>query len=231
MSLPRSGSTLQDQSVGGPHRVTTGVVGGNVQPHSRMIRLKNTWDDKAAKKDLHQHVVGSRGLDAAYGSKLTVYNRADPVPGSTSWGTGVDVTAGPIQTVTPSTPTIGYSVEQRIDFQALFGGATPVQIPYLDSLRTTAWKIAPSSNVISLVVEYGDGVTNLENGRDESRSPDQITAQLDALMGSRTVIRDRQDNRRNVRVRQVLNRVETLGEGTFGKRVSATLQLHDLGAA
>jgi hypothetical protein len=231
MSRPLAGTALQDQRAGGAHRVTTGNANGTMQPYSRMYGLRRTWDDKAARKDLHQHVVGTRGTNPAVGSQITIYNRADAAPGSTAWGTGVDITTGPVQTVTPSTTTVGYSLEQRIDFVANSGGATPPLFPYLDSIRNTAWKIAPVSNVHAISVEYGDGVTNLQNGYDAAFSPDQITAQLEALAGQRTVMRDRNDNRRTVRVRQVLNRVETLGEGQYGKRVLAQLQIHDLGAA
>lgn len=230
VSRPLAGTTIQDQRAGGAHRVTTGVAGGTLQPYSRIYGLRQTWDDKASRKDLHQHVVGTRGLSVTYGSKLTVYNRADADPGSTTWGTGVDVTTGPVQTIAPSTVLTGYSLEQRIDFQALFGGSDPPVIPYLDSLRTTAWKIAPTSNVVTLAVEYGEGVLNLQNGYDGSLSPDQITAQLEALAGTRTVMRDRFDNRRTIRVRQVLNRIETLHEYGYGKTVKAMLQVHDLGA-
>lgn len=232
VSRPLAGTTLQDQYAGGAHRVTTGAAGGTLQPYARMYGLKPTWDDKASKKDLHQHVVGTRGLHAASGTKLTVYTRADPDPGSATWGTGDDVTTGPTQTITPTTVTSGYALQQRIDFFAPDGGATPPKIPYLDSLRTTAWKTAPASNVLTLTVTYGDGVTDRYGGRDESWTPDSITAGLVALTGARTVYRDPHDARWNVRLRQVLDRVETVGTGgPYNKRVTARLQLLVIGAA
>lgn len=230
MSLPLAGTTLQDQVAGGSHRVTTGSAGGTLQPYARLYSLKKTAGDKASRKDLQAHVVGTRGLDIPSGTKLTVYNRADAAPGSTSWGSGTDITAGPVQTVTPSAVTAGYSTEQRIDFFAPNGGATPPIIPYLDSIRNTFWRIAPDAQVRTVTVAYGDGVPNRAGTQDSTYDPDTISGWLAALMsnGTRTTARqpDVENRRWTVRVRQSFPRETTIGTGgRWGKSVTATLQL------
>jgi hypothetical protein len=231
VSRPLAGTTIQDQYAGGAHRVTTGNdIGQDSQPYSRLYLLKTTNGDKATRSDLHQIVVGSRGLPGT-GASLTFYARADPAPGSDTWPSGTAVTTGPTAAITPSAVTQGQTLQYRVDFMALNGGATPPIIPYLDALRVTRWDLAPSTDAWSLEIEYGDGVLNLENGRDESRSPDDITTALQGVIGARTVIRDPLDRRRNVRLRQFFQRDVTITSGTYGKRVAATLRLDDLGAA
>jgi hypothetical protein len=230
LSLPQAGTTMQDQMGSGPHRVTTGDIGGTLQPFSRLYGLPTTEKDKASRKDLYQVTIGSRGLSASPVSRVTVYTRADPTPGSTSWGAGTIIEAGPIETITQPSITSGYVLQYRLDFRTVNGGATPPVIPYVDSLRATYWRIAPSVDAWTVTVAYGDGVLNLHNGRDDAMSPDQKTALIQDVLGERTVIRDRQDRRRNVRLYQFFPREVTLGEiGPYGKVVVAQLRLADLG--
>lgn len=230
LSLPQAGTTLKDQQSGGTHRVTTGNAGGTLQMYSRLYGLPDTVKDKASRKDIHQVVVGSRGFSAANQAQVTIYTRADPDPGSTVWGAGTAATVSPITTIAAPSITKGYALQYRVDFLATLGGATPPSIPYLDSLRITYWRVAPSTDAWTLPVMYGDGVMGIKNGVNDSRSPDQITALLQGVLGERTIIRDRQDRRRRVRMRQFFNREITLGEiGPFGKLVVATLRLDDLG--
>jgi hypothetical protein len=231
LSRPYAGTTRQDQMTGGMHRVTTGAAGGSLQPYSRLYMLPTTHGDKASREDLHQIVVGSRGLSVSDGSTLTVYARADPDPITDTWPSGTTVSSGPIATITPAS-TQGYTLQYRVDFTATNGGATPPKIPYLDSLRVTSWKISPSTNATTMVVQYGDGVLDLHDGQNDTLSPDQITAKLQTVLGQRTVIRDRQDRRRAVRFRQYFQAEVTLGEiGPYGRTVTATLRYDDLGEA
>jgi hypothetical protein len=233
VSRPMAGTTLQDQYAGGAHRVTTGTVGGDIQPYSRMYMLPKTYGDKASRKDLHQIIVGSRGFDAVAPSQVTVYSRADPDPGSTTWGSGTVVATGPTSTIAAPSVTEGQTLQLRLDFTATSGGATPPKIPYLDSLRTTYWRSSPSTDAWTLTVAYGDGVTDIQNGRDETRSAHQITALLQGVVGRRTTIRDPLDNRRLVRLRQFFQRTVTFPayDGPYGEVVVATLRLDDLGSA
>jgi hypothetical protein len=238
VSRPMAGTTLQDQYAGGAHRVTTGTAGGDIQPYSRMYMLPKTYGDKASRKDLHQIIVGSRGFSLANQAQVTVYSRADPAPGSTAWGAGTTVPSvtipdGPTATIAAPSVTEGQTLQLRVDFTATNGGATPPKIPYLDSLRTTYWRSSPSTDAWTLTVAYGDGVTDLQNGRDETRSPHQITALLQGVVGRRTTIRDPLDNRRLVRLRQFFQRTVTFPsyDGPYGELVVATLRLDDLGAA
>lgn len=230
VSRPSAGTTIQEQYAGGAHRVTTGSTGAIENPYSRLYLLKTTDGDKASRKDLYSVVVGSRGLSSADGSRLNFLVRADPAPGDDTWLPGVEIDTSPVEPVDDLAVTQGYSLQYRIDFFATNGGATPPKIPYLDSLRVLAWKIAPSVDTWNLTVEYGDGVTNRENGIDETRSPDAITALVQGVIGQQTQIRDARDRRRSVRLRQFFQRESTLTSGTYGMRVRASLRLDDLGA-
>lgn len=244
MSRPSTGSTKWDQATGGTHRVTTGAAGGTLQPYARMYFLKETAGDKASRKDLHGHVYGTEGLSFTFaldgsstndglGTKLVAYHRADAAPASTAWGTGVNVLGSPTYAIAPSTTVAGYATEQRIDFFAPSGGATPPAIPYLDSIRDTFWMIAPDTNVRQAEVVYGD-VEGLAFARESTYSPDTITAWLQSLMsnGLRTVVRDPWGNRRTVRFLQSFDReVNPNTGGTWKKQIKAVVRFVDLGAA
>jgi len=232
LSRPYAGTTLQDQYTGGTHRVTTGNAGGDLQPYSRLYLLPKSYGDKASRKDLHQIIVGSRGFDPLKQAQATVYSRADPVPGSTTWGAGTAVPTGPTYTIAAPSITEGQTLQLRIDFLATLGGSTPPSIPYLDSLRSTYWRTSPSTEAVTMTIAYGDGVTNREVGYDDRHSPDEITALLQAVMGRRTQIRDPLDRRRYVRLRQFFQRSVTLPffQGGYGKTVLAVIRYDDLGA-
>src|SRR5581483_10596501 len=146
VSLPVAGSPIQDLTSGGKHRYAQGL-GGAQQGLAYLKLLPETWDDKASLKILHQHAVGSRGLDAPSGTKLALEARADPSPGSSTWPVFTDITTSPVQTITPATVTSGNKIERRISFISPQGAATPPKVAVLDSVRTTAWRAVPAFSV------------------------------------------------------------------------------------
>jgi hypothetical protein len=223
-SLPISGSPIQDLIAGGVHRYTTGS-GTEAQPYCRLESLPKTYDDKASTKIIHQHAVGTIGVEAGSGTKLTYYDRADAPIGSNTWPVGVDVTTGPVQEIAPSTTVTGHKLEERIDFFAPQGGASPPKVPILDSLRTTVWRVAPDFSVRAIAVEYGAGILDLGDAED-IREPDDVTNAILALTRSGpTVLRDRRDKRWRVKLEQVLDRTETLHESSGGKTVRASIEV------
>jgi hypothetical protein len=234
ISVPVSGSPLQDLLASGESRFAPGQAGTNPwQAACSLKMLPKTTGDKAALKIIYQHGIGSRGLDAATGTKLVQYSRADPVPGSQAWGSGTDVTADPSTDLTPSVVVAGHKTEMRIDFVSPSGTATPPRAAVLDALRTLVWRIAPTTSTKSIPVEYGDGVVSMSGVRAESEDPDWISAQLKLLTESgRTTIRDRQDKRWVCKIEQVLDGSEVLTDSApYGKRVVKTLQISVLGVA
>jgi hypothetical protein len=87
--------------------------------------------------------------------------------------------------------------------------------------------------MVTVSVQYGDGVPNLNGGLDAERSPDDISIQLKLLAdGQQTVLRDRDDRRYNVALRQAADgQVEYVDGGFWGKRVVKHLQVQVLGPA
>jgi hypothetical protein len=237
VSLPISGAPMQDMISGGKHRFATGtavtVGSGTAQPYARIQLNDEGFGDENALKIVHKHGIKSRGL-AGGTTKLTIEERADPAPGSTSWTSTTDITTSPQQSITPSSVVSGHTIERRISFVAPSGTATPPVVPVLQAVRSLAWRVVPSFGVRALPVEYGDGVLNRDNAHDDTFSPDDITASIAALIetGGRTTLRDPLDKRWTARLEQVLDRTETLGtDGPYGKTVRAILEIDILGAA
>lgn len=240
-SLPIAGSPIQDLLVAGAMKFSTGNgPSGFFQPYSRLSLLPETFGDEISTKVLDRNGVGTRGLsvnattlaDDGNGTKLTVYSRADPEPSSTAWGTGVDVTQWPSQTVLPAAATSGHRLETRVDFLSPQGGASTPKIGVLTALRREVWRAAPTFSVIRPTVEYGGGVPDLHGTFDE-RDPDTVTATLLAMAASgRVTLRDRQDKRWTVHVEQVAARKHAYhGVGPHGKSVTTQLEITIVGAA
>jgi hypothetical protein len=234
VSLPLSGAPLQDIYSLGGHKFNTGQAGGSLQPYARLYLLLDTWEDKPSLKILHQHALGTRGLSIVggvndgIGTKLVEYDRADPLPGSTSWGTGTDVTTSPSQTIAPSSPNPvkGYEIGRRIDFISPNGAASTPKIAILNSLRTTAWIVAPSFSVRTVDVHYGAGVVNLANARSGAFDPDYITERLDAIIRyGPTTMRDRRNRRWTVKLEQAFGQVQTFHDEPPGVTVRAKLEI------
>lgn len=231
VSLPVSGSPVQDLSSSGKHRYATGAGSGDVTPLCELELLDEGWDDRASKKFLHEHTVVSRGLsvkdgvDDGIGTKMVFYDRADPPPGDTTWPSSTDVTTWPVQTVMPDDVVEGHRIGRKIRFISPNGGATPPKIGILDAVRTTAWRVVPSFNVRSLTVEYGAGVVDLNNRADE-RDPDDVTEALYELSSyGRTTARDRRGRRYTVKIEQVVNAGATYHDEPPGKTVKAQIEI------
>lgn len=228
VSLPLAGAPVDDLISGGLHRFATGSGSGTWNATSRLHLLDEGFGDRTSLKILHQHAMETRGPLSST-TKMTLETRADAAPGSTTWTTSDDITASPQQSVTPATVVSGYRIGRRISFVNPSGGATPPIVGVLDAMRTTAWKVQPSFGVRVLEVEYGDGVADQSGGtqRAETFDPDWISEQLLALPAAgRTTLRDRQGKRWTVHVEQVLDRTETLADGTYGKTVRAQMELN-----
>lgn len=241
VSLPMAGAPIQDMVSIGTHRFTTGQAGGWLQPYSRLIDIDQTWDDKVAKKLIHEHGFGTRGLSITraqddaltndgLGTKLVSYTRADAAPASEAWGTGADVTISPAQTVVPAATVSGHKIGRRIDFISPSGAATPPKMALLDALRTTAWKVEPTFNVLTPLVEYGEGVFTRENSMDQE-DVDAKTAALEAVMANRTTLRLPDGKLYTIRLEQVLDRDETIVETGQHKHVQARLEITVIGVS
>jgi len=234
ISMATSGSVFANLRGFGRHRYANGAASSIWQKYSRLELLPDTVGDKGSEKFIYQQTVGSLNLGTPTdATKLTSYTRADPLPTDTAWGTGADIVDTPTQTITPA-QTRGHKIQQRIDFFSPQGGATPPIPAVLDSLRTTYFRAAPDVNVISLEVEYGPGVFNFRNA-DWGSSGLSVDAQTEATLalcrGDRTTLRDRQDNRRVIKLKQSLPRITTLTDTPYGKRIAAKLVIADLGPA
>lgn len=237
VQLPPAGGAFGDLLVGGAYRFATGAGSGVWQPVSQLYGLSTTLKDKGSRKDLYQLAVGTRGLPTSSPTGtdpyLTVYNRADATPGSTSWGTGVAVTTGPVLNITPDT-TSGYRLETRIDLFSPNGGATPPKPAMLDSIRWDYWRTAPDLDTWTFDVEVGDGVMSLHNspwinqGRDVQWYTDALVAMCRA---GRLIMRDRQNNRWSVKLKHVLPREATQHDGMYGRTIRARITVALLGAA
>ena len=228
VSIPVAGAPVDDLISGGVHRFATGSGSGTWNATSRLHLLDEGFGDRVSKKILHQHGFETRGPLSST-TKLTLETRADAAPGSTTWTTSDDITASPVQEVTPATVVSGYRIGRRISFVSPSGTATPPVVGVLDAVRTTAWKIQPSVGVREIEVEYGDGVINMGNGalHGDALDPDYVTTQLLALPAAgRTTVRDRQGKRWTVHFEQVLDRSESLADGTYGKTVRAKLEFN-----
>jgi len=230
VSLPVSGSPIDDLISGGNHRFATGtpvtVGGGTAQPYSRIHLIDEAFGSRTSLKIIHTHKINAEGLGG--GTKLVLEERADPAPSSTTWTTSTDVTTIPAQEITPASVVSGHRIERRISFVAA-SSTTPA---VLDAIRTAAWRVVPSVGVRIIDVEYGDGVSDLSGHVDETFSPDTTTSLIETLIaaGGRTTMRDRQDRRWTIRLEQVLAREETLASGTYGKTVKARLEVDVLAA-
>lgn len=209
--LPVAGSPLQDLYSIGSYRFNRGLGDtGDYQPVASLYQLPNTWKDKPSKKIIHEHAVGSRALEGTLsGTRLVEYDRADPDPGSTTWPTGTTITDSPVQIVQPTTTTSGYELGRRVDFISPSGTSSPPRGAFLNSLRTTAWKVAPSFMVRALTLQHGTGV--MDRGLSDavagqSIDPESVVARLLAIIndGGLTRIRDARGRRKNVRIQQVL---------------------------
>ncbi len=226
VSVPLQGTPLSDLMSSGLHRFARGNGTDAFNAAPALYSLPETWKDKAATKIIYQNTFGSRGLDVASGTKLTTYTRADPDPGSTAWGAGVDVTAGPTQSVTPAVVTSGHKLEYRVDFVSPSGTATPAKVGVLDAVRREAWRIVTAFRVYDLDVELGDGIWRLDNNQDDTFSPEQRIAQIKAMTETgKITLRLRDNSRWTVKLRQVMDIEHHYGEGTYGQRVRARIQV------
>lgn len=215
VSLPISGAPLDSLISGGKHKFATGSAvtfgSGTIQPYSRIHLLDEAFGDRAANKIIYQHTINSEGLSIVggvndgIGTKLVLSDRADPVPGSTSFSSTVDITTSPAQTVSPSTVVAGNRLELMISFISPNGAASTPKVGVLDAVRMTAWKIAPSVKVRTLPVEYGANVPGHAMVTDDPRGAEWITEQLLGLTQvGRTTLRDRLDKRWTVKVHQAI---------------------------
>ena len=100
----------------------------------------------------------------------------------------------------------------------------------LRTVRTLVAERASTSRVLSLRVRYGDGVPG---PRDDTVSPDEKSRLLKvATQSDRLTLRTANDARYTVLLRQQLDTTEEWFEGgTWGKRVTTTLECQVLGAA
>jgi hypothetical protein len=223
LSLSEAGSGIDDLISEGSHRFTTETGSGIFNPYCRLELLPIV--DRASLHILHQTEIISEGLDSGNGTKLTVYTRADPSPGSVAWGTGQDVTASPSQTLTPSTTTEGHRIERRIDFINPHGGDDPPVLPVLEAVRESDWKIAPDFSVRLLDVEWGSLIPDLD-GREDERNPEDVLATIRALTRTgRVTLRGQDNSRYVVKIPQVLNLERVVhGMGDYGVTMRATLK-------
>jgi hypothetical protein len=234
VSLPVSGSPIQDLASGGKHRYATGAGVSTVTPLSELELLDEGWDDRASKKFLHEHTVVSRGLsvrdgtDDGFGTKMIFYDRADPLPGSTTWTSSADVLESPTDTVEPSDVVEGHKIGRKLRFVSPKGAesaAASVRVAVLDGIRTTAWRAVPSFQVLALSVEYGAGVLDLHN-RQDMRDPDDVSAAIEELSQfGRTILRDRRGHRWTAKVEQVHAAEATYHDEPPGKSVQARIEI------
>lgn len=229
-SLSDAGAPLDTILSDGLHRYTSEVGSGFFQPYSRLELLPDAGNGVANGKVQNDVTISSEGLGD--GTKLTVYQRSDPAPRSTAWGTGTDITTSPSGTFVPATEVAGRRIQTRIDFVNPDGNVaypTAPDIGILTGARTTRWEHVPSTDTAVLTFEYGDGVTLVNGGRWSRLNvhPDTVTAQLEALMTSgRTTIRDPYDNRKVAKLHQILDRVETITErGDYKKHVRIRIKM------
>lgn len=219
VSVPLAGSSLADLISGGAHRFATGSASTSAwNATCQLWSLPEAWQDPVANKIIDANGINSAGLGG--NTRLDVYNRADPAPGSTDWGTGVPYTLSPVQNGAPVEATQGYQHEYRVDF---FGDEDAPAV--LNAVRRTALRRVPALMTYQMDVEYGDGVTDLQNGRDEAISPDQVTTLLKLLTeGGRTTLTTPLGQRYTVVLKQMLAGRATFGEdGPYGKRVRTRL--------
>lgn len=224
-TLPMVGQPLSELMTSSTYRFATGSSTGNWQPYNRLLSMPYTWGDKNSKKIIHELAAGNRGVSAADGATLRVFQRADPTPGSTNWGSGVDITTPVTQTIEPTTTTSGYKLEYRVDFFATNGAASPPKVGVLDAVRWTAWRVAPAFPVLTITVEYPE--------HDSQWSPEQIKAYLEELTEStRTTMRLPNDKRYRVKLRQVLDSERILDGGeSYQEKIRSKIQIALLGAA
>ena len=226
VSVPVNGSPIQDLAASGVHRFATGSGSGAWNATSSIRSMPLSGADKGANKIIHTATYGTRGLDVASGTKLTTYLRGDPAVGSTSWGTGSDVTVDPTTSVTPATTTAGHKIEWRANFVSPSGTATPAKVGLLDAVRIEWWRIVTAFRVYTLDVEIGDHVYNRENGTDATKSPEEIVTLLKALTeAGKTTLRLPDDSRWSIKLRQVLDIQHTYGSGTYGQTMRCRLQV------
>lgn len=237
VSLPISGAPIDDLISGGKHKFATGSAvtlgAGSIQGVSRLHTLDEAFGERASNKILYRHTVNAEGLsvvagsDDGLGTKLVFQTRADPTPAQTSFTSSDNVTNSPTQTITPATVVQGNRLEFLISFISPQGGASVPKVGVLDAVRSLAWKIAPTVGVRTLDVEYGDTVLSHSNVSSDPRGPNWMTDRLVELTQvGRTTLRDRQDQRWTVKVRQSLPRDTTLHTGgDYGKTVKARLSL------
>lgn len=228
-SQPLAGSPIQDLYSGGAWRCTTGATNADAVPFARLDLLPTTGGNRGSALSLHEHTFITRGpLDAD--TKLTLYVRADPAPGSASWGTGSDITDSPTQTLQEETTVEGSVIGRRIDFFAPDGSADPPTVPIFVAMWTTSWITAPQFGVRDLLVEYGKGAVDWENVSN-GLGADVITTNLAALLGKRTTMRDAWNTEWAVRVMQAFTReteIDPEGSGNQ-KYVQARIRLALLG--
>ncbi len=224
VSLPISGAPLDDLISGGKHKFATGTAvtfgSGTIQPVPKLAMLDAAFGDRAATKILHQHVIASEGLSITsagndgIGTKLILQDRADPAPGSTSYSSSVDITTSPLHSLIPGVVVAGSRLELLVQFISPNGAASPVKVGVLDAARTTAWKIAPTADVITLTVEYGANIPGHSNVTEDPRDTAWVADNLITLArGGRTTIRDRTNKRWTVKVHQSFPRTSTFHDG------------------
>lgn len=234
ISQPSVAGPIADIQAGGSHRYANGAGSALYNRTSRFEALPDTVGDKASAKFAYQHSYGTEGLNDPVGTKLTVYQRFDAAPGSSSWGAGTDIPTGPAYDLTPTTSLSGNKFEQRIDFFSPNGGSTPPKIAILDSLRSTFWRTAPSFDSWTLDVEYGAEIVDLHGvpWKNSGRSVQWVTDALVALCrGGRTKIRDREDHQWYCKLKQRLPRSSDLHEEEYGRNTTARITLAILGPA
>lgn len=231
-SLPEVGAPLDVLLSDGLHRYNSEIGTGILSPFSRIEMLLDSFGDANATHIVNDISIASEGFGS--GTGVNVYQRVDPAPRSTAWGSAVAASISPTQTINPLTESKGQRIQTRIDFINPNGRSTPAVVGVLDAVRITRWDAVPTSDVKVLDVEYGDGVKTLGGGdwNKLDLSPDTVTEWLlDLVEFGRTIARDPWGNTVTLKVLQSLNRDVTITTGDWRKKVRAQLRVEIVGDA
>jgi hypothetical protein len=228
LSLPVSGAPIADLISEGKHRYASGLGVGTWNPTCTLRSMPYDWGDQNSYKFVYQVSVAARGLtDTVPSTFIRSWLRADPPLGSVSYSGPEETNQNGSQSYTPDAVTNGYKLDIRLDLFSPNGQSTPPEAAVLDAYRITSWRVAPSVRVLTIDIEYGDGVTDLYGTGDGAHHPDDIKELLTVLTRfGTTTMRDPVGRRWTVKLRQVIDSQETFGTGgPWGKRVRSRIQV------
>lgn len=233
-SLFVAGAPVPDLISGGTHRFSPGQ-GGLWNPTCSLRSMPLDWSDLNSPKFVHQVSVKTRGADVASSTRLsTIGLGADRPIGTTGYTVIGSATVDPATVLDPGVSVVaGYRIDYQVEWISPSGTATPPKVALLDALRITAWRVIPSFPVLTVTVEYGDGVTSQANSEQTSISPDGVKTALHGMTAfGRTTMRLPDDSRYTVHLRQVADTETTItGPGAYGKRHTTRLQIALLSSA